>query len=138
MILLLVDGVGAKAGQMRVHDLGIEHEKLAIAQPLHQFHHCYFGSFGDVKEHGFADEGPADDNAQDAASKAIALPSFKAIGPSSLMEGFVDFLELGGDPGGFSVGTTGNYCIKVPVNGDAEAFLLEHSLEGFGIAKAFV
>lgn len=138
LILLLVDGVGTKTGQMRVHDLGVEEDKLARSQPLHQFDHCYFGSFRDAKEHGFADEGPTDGQAEDATSEVRALPGFKAIGPSSLMQGLVDFLQLGGDPGGFSVGTTGNYGIKVSVDGDTEAFLVEHSLERLGIAKPLV
>lgn len=123
---------------MRVHDLGVKQEKLAIAQSLHQFNHGDFRSFGDAKEHGFADEGPADNNTQDAAGEAIALPGFKAIGPSSLMEGLVDLLELGGDPGRFSVSTTGDYCIEVPVNGNAEAFFVKYAPQRLGIAKPFV
>jgi len=138
MILLLVDGVGTKAGQMGIHDLGVEEEKLAIAQSFHQAYHSHLRAIRDAEKHRFADESPTNNQAQDAASQAIALPGFKAIGPPSLIKGLVDVLELRRDPGRFSVGTTGNYPIKVPVNSYAEAFLVEHSPEGLGIAKPIV
>lgn len=135
-IMVARNGGAAHLPGYRREHLNVEQAKFTFPQVLDKMVERDFGGVAGAMEHGFTGEKSADGHAVNATGQFTALPAFKAVSITQLMQACICLDEFGRDPGVHPAGSAGGAVLddlgKGAIQGDLKNFFAKNFFEAVG------